>query len=242
MSGKTLQARLTTLARRFWPPLLLLTALIAAWLGGVGQWLGWGTLARHQMALEAWVQAHPLLGPSLYALIYIGVVALSLPEAAVVTVAGGLLFGTLLGGTLAIIGSSIGAVVLFLAIRHHLARAVAAHGGRLVERLRAELEHNGFSYLLAVRLVPVFPFWLVNIAAALSGMRLLPFAAATVLGIIPATFVYASIGAGVGRVLATGGVPDLSLLFTPGILGPLIGAAALALLPVAWRRWKRRDA
>jgi len=242
VSGKELQARLITLGRRFWPPLLLLTALVAAWLGGIGQWLNWSTLARHQMALAAWVQVHPVFAPSLYTLIYLVVVALSLPEAAVVTVAGGLLFGTLLGGALAIIGSSIGAVVLFLAIRHHLAGAVAAHGGRLIDRLRAELEQNGFCYLLAVRLVPVFPFWLVNLAAALSGMRLLPFTAATLIGIIPATFVYASIGAGVGKVLATGGVPDLSLLFSPGILGPLIGAAALALFPVAWRRWKRRHA
>ena len=233
-------ARLIAVLRRFWPPLLLIAALIAAWSAGIGQWLSWGALARHQMALASWVQAHPLFAPSLYALVYIGVVALSLPEAAVVTVAGGLLFGTLLGGMLAVVGSSIGAVVLFLAIRHHLARAVAGRGGRLIDRLRAEIHHNGFSYLLAIRLVPAFPFWLVNLAAGLSGMRLLPFTTATVIGIIPATFVYASIGAGVGKVLAEGGVPDLSLIFSPGIIGPLIGAAALALLPVAWRRWKRR--
>jgi uncharacterized membrane protein YdjX (TVP38/TMEM64 family) len=233
-------ARLLAVLRRFWPPLLLIAALVAAWLAGIGQWLSWGTLARHQLALTAWVQAHPLFAPSLYVLVYIVVVALSLPEAAVVTVAGGLLFGTLLGGMLAVVGSSIGAVMLFLAIRHHLAPAIASRGGRLIDRLRAEIQHNGFSYMLAIRLVPAFPFWLVNLAAGLSGMRLLPFTAATMIGIIPATFVYASIGAGVGKVLAEGGVPDLSLIFSPGILGPLIGAAALALLPVAWRRWRRR--
>jgi uncharacterized membrane protein YdjX (TVP38/TMEM64 family) len=233
-------ARLIAVLRRLWPPLLLIAALITAWSAGIGRWLSWGALAHHQMALTTWVQAHPLFAPSLYALVYIGVVALSLPEAAVVTVAGGLLFGTLLGGMLAVVGSSIGAVVLFLAIRHHLARAVAARGGRLIDRLRTEIHDNGFSYLLAIRLVPAFPFWLVNLAAGLSGMRLLPFTTATVIGIIPATFVYASIGAGVGKVLAEGGVPDLSLIFSPGILGPLIGAAGLALLPVAWRRWKRR--
>lgn len=233
-------ARLLAVLRRFWPPLLLIAALMAAWLGGVGQWLNWGTLARHQTALMTWVQGHPLSAPSLYALVYIVVVALSLPEAAVVTVAGGLLFGTLLGGMLAVVGSSVGAVVLFVAVRHHLARAVAARGGRLIDRLRGEIRHNGFSYLLAIRLVPAFPFWLVNLAAGLSGMRLLPFTAATVIGIVPATFIYASIGAGVGKVLEEGGVPDLSLIFSAGILGPMIGAAALALLPVAWRRWSRR--
>lgn len=228
--------------RRVWPPLLLLAAIAGAWASGGTRLVSWGTLARHQWELAAWVDTHPILAPSLYILAYAVVVALSLPEAAVVSVAGGLLFGTLLGGALAIAGSTIGAIVLFLAIRHHLARAVAARGGRLIDRVRAALERDGFSYLLAIRLVPAFPFWLVNLAAGLSGMRLRPYVSATVLGIIPATFVYASIGAGVGKVLAEGGAPDLSIIFSPGILGPLIGFAALSLLPVAWRRWKRSNA
>jgi len=108
--------------------------------------------------------------------------------------------------------------------------------------VREELRRDGFSYLLAIRLVPAFPFWLVNLAAALSGMRLLPYAAATVIGVTPATFVFASIGAGIGEVLAMGGRPDLSAIFSARILGPLIALALLSLLPVAWRRWKRTDA
>jgi uncharacterized membrane protein YdjX (TVP38/TMEM64 family) len=90
--------------------------------------------------------------------------------------------------------------------------------------------------------VPAFPFWLVNLGAALSGMRLLPYATATVLGIMPATFVYASIGAGLSDVLSAGRAPDLAVIFSPRILGPLIALAALSLLPVAWRRWKRSGA
>ena len=228
--------------RRFWPPLLLLAAIAVAWASGVSRLISWDTLARHQLELAVWVDTHPILAPSLYIVAYAVVVALSLPEAAVVSVAGGLLFGTLLGGTLAIVGSTIGAIVLFLAIRHHLAHAVAARGGRLIDRIRMALARDGFSYLLAIRLVPAFPFWLVNLAAGLSGMRLLPYVSATVLGVIPATFVYTSIGAGVGKVLAEGGAPDLGVIFSPGILVPLVGFAALSLLPVAWRRWKRSDA
>ncbi len=226
----------------FWPPLLLLAAITVAWASGLGHWLNWHTLARNQSELGAWVLAHPIAAPSLYLLGYAAVVTLSLPEAAIVSVAGGLLFGTVFGGVLAIFGSSIGAIVLFLAVRHHLATAIAARGGRLIDRIRCELGRDGFSYLLAIRLVPAFPFWLVNLAAALSGMRLLPYTVATVIGIIPATFVYTSIGAGVGKVLAEGGVPDLNLIFSPGVLGPMVGFAALSLLPVAWRRWKRRHA
>ncbi|HET6195799.1 MAG TPA: VTT domain-containing protein [Acetobacteraceae bacterium] len=175
-------------------------------------------------------------------MIYAGAVLLSLPEAAVLTVAAGLLFGTLSGGILAVLGSSAGAIGLFVAVRYHLADAIAARRGRLLDAAREALQRDGFSYLLALRLVPAFPFWLVNLAAALSGMRLLPYAAATVLGIMPATFVYASIGAGLGDVLATGGRPDLAVIFSPRILGPLIGLALLSLLPVAWRRWRQSDA
>jgi uncharacterized membrane protein YdjX (TVP38/TMEM64 family) len=228
--------------RRFWPLALLLAAIAAAWASGLAQQISWAALARNQAALGAWVGSHPIAAPALYVVIYAAAAALSLPEGAVLTVAGGLLFGTLFGGLLAVAGSTTGAIVLFLAVRHHLAEAIARRGGKFLDRARAGLERDGFSYLLAIRLVPAFPFWLVNLAAALSGMRLLPYAAATLLGILPATFVYASIGAGIGAVLSAGGKPDLAIFFSPHVLGPLVALAALALLPIAWRRWKRSDA
>jgi uncharacterized membrane protein YdjX (TVP38/TMEM64 family) len=230
------------LLRRFWPLALLLAAISAAWAGGLGQNISWASLARNQTTLSAWVASHPVAAPALYVVIYAVAVALSVPESAVLTVAAGLLFGTLFGGILAAGGSTLGAVALFLAVRHHLADAIAARGGRFLGKVRAGLERDGFSYLLAVRLVPAFPFWLVNLSAALAGMRLLPYTAATVIGVLPATFVYASIGAGIGAVLAAGGQPDLEVVFSPHILGPLVALAALSLLPVAWRRWRRPDA
>jgi len=73
-------------------------------------------------------------------------------------------------------------------------------------------------------------------------MRLLPYATATVIGVAPVSFIYASVGAGIGTVLTAGGRPDLGVIFTPHILGPLVALAALSLLPVAWRHWKRSDA
>jgi uncharacterized membrane protein YdjX (TVP38/TMEM64 family) len=230
------------LLRRFWPLLLLLLAIGAAFAAGLPQQLTWATLARNQAVLTSWVAEHPQAAPALYFAAYAVAAALSLPEAAVITVAGGLLFGTLLGGTLAVFGSTLGSVVLFLAARYHLADAMTARAGGFLERVRPRLERDGFSYLLAIRLIPVFPFWLVNLAAALTGIRLLPYVAATLLGIIPATFVYASIGAGVGSVLAAGGEPDLAVIFSPRVLGPLIALAALSLVPVLWRKWRRSDA
>jgi uncharacterized membrane protein YdjX (TVP38/TMEM64 family) len=230
------------LFRRFWPLGLLLVAVIAVWAGGLAQQLTWESLARHQAVLIDWVGAHPLVAPLAYIATYAATVTLSLPESAVLTVAGGLLFGTLSGGILAVIGSTIGATALFLAVRYHLADALASRGGGFLDRLRPGLERDGFSFLLAIRIIPAFPFWLVNLAAALSGIQLLPYVGATVLGIMPATFIYASIGAGIGSVLAVGGRPDLGVVFTPHILGPLLGLGALSLLPIAWRHWKRSDA
>lgn len=230
------------LFRRFWPLGLLFVAIAAVWATGLAQQISWASLARNQAALGTWVDAHPIAAPTVYMAIYAVSVALSMPESAVLTVAGGLLFGTLFGGLLAVIGSSIGATGLFLAVRYHLADAIAARGGRFLDRILPGLQHNSFSYLLALRLLPAFPFWLINIAAGLSGIPLLPFAAATVIGIMPATFLYASVGAGLGNMLAAGDTPNLGIIFTPHILGPLIALAVLSLIPIAWRHWKRSDA
>jgi uncharacterized membrane protein YdjX (TVP38/TMEM64 family) len=229
------------LLRRFWV-VVLLAVLAVAWIVGASEHINWATFARNQAALAGWVASHPILAPLGYLLLYAAAVLLSLPESAVLTVAGGLLFGTLSGGLLAVIGSSAGAIALFLAVRYHLADAIAARRSRFLDAIRTSLHRDGFSYLLAIRLVPAFPFWLVNLAAALSGMRLLPYGAATVIGVIPATFVFASIGDGLGETLAAGDQPDFSVIFSPRILGPLVALAVLSLLPVAWRRWKRSDA
>jgi uncharacterized membrane protein YdjX (TVP38/TMEM64 family) len=227
--------------RRVVPLALLLVALAAFWASGVASQLDWAALARHQATLSAWIARHRVIAPLLYAASYAVLTALSVPEAAVFTVAGGLLFGTLLGGTLAVVGATAGALVLFLAARSAFATGRAARAGSRLTRIRAELQRNGFHYLLAIRLIPLFPFWLVNLAAALAGMRLWAFGAATLIGIIPGTFVFASIGTGVGDVLAAGNRPNLALIFSPPILGPMVALGLLALLPVLWRKWMRRD-
>jgi uncharacterized membrane protein YdjX (TVP38/TMEM64 family) len=153
-----------------------------------------------------------------------------------------LLFGTALGAALAVVGSTSGAVLLVLAARTALGPFLARGAGRLIEGLRPRMRRDGFSYVLALRLIPVVPFWLTNLAAAVAGVRLSHFAAATLIGTIPASTVFASIGAGVGSVLAAGQTPDLLVIFSPPVLLPLLGLAVLALLPVAWRRRRAADA
>jgi uncharacterized membrane protein YdjX (TVP38/TMEM64 family) len=143
------------------------------------------------------------------------------------------------GGVLAMIGATSGAIVLFLIARSAFGDSLARRSGPILGTIRRNLERDGFSYLLAVRLVPLFPFWLVNLGAALGGIGLFPYAAATLIGIAPVTFVLTSIGAGIGAVLAAGQRPDLSILFSWKVLGPLLALAVLSLLPALWRRRQR---
>jgi uncharacterized membrane protein YdjX (TVP38/TMEM64 family) len=217
--------------------LLLLGSGMAAWISA-GPHFGWGVLARHQDSLRQLVSTYPVAAPLVYVLAYVLTAALSLPQATLLTVTGGLLFGPMFGATLTVIGATIGASILLVVARNAMGDALTRRGGRPVAAARAELQQDRFAILLALRLLPLFPFWAVNLAAAAAGMRLTAFVPATALGIAPACFIFSSIGAGVGEVLAAGRAPDMSALAAPRVLLPLLGLAALSLLSVVWRRWR----
>ena len=226
--------------RRLLPLFLILGALAFAYAMGWHQALSWPALAARRAELQEAVAARPLVAALAYVGLYAAAVAVSIPGAVVITVTGGLLFGTVLGAGLAVTGATIGAVLLFLAARSALGPLLAARAGPWLDRLRPGLERDGFNYILALRLIPVVPFWLANLAPALVGMRLAPFALATFIGIIPGTAVFAAIGAGIGHVLDAGGTPDLSIIVSAPVLLPLLALAALSLLPPLWKRWKSR--
>jgi len=228
--------------RRSLPLLAILAVLALAVASGWHRQLSWSALAEQRADLDGLVEAAPLRTALAYVALYAAAVAVSIPGAVVITVTGGLLFGSVAGTALAVTGATIGAVLLFLAARTALGPLLAARAGPLLDRIRPGLARDGFSYLLAVRLIPVVPFWLVNLAPALIGMPLASFAAATWLGIIPGTAVFASIGAGIGHVLDAGGTPDLGQILAPQVILPLLALAALSLAPGLWRRWKARSA
>lgn len=227
--------------RRLWPLALILGGLALAYALGLHRLLTFDALAAHRAALLGFVAARPVLALFGFVAGYIGVVAFSLPGGAVMTLAAGFLFGPWLGAAAAVTGATIGACLLHLLARRVFGDLLARQRGPTLEKLRAGLEADGFWYLLSLRLVPVVPFWLVNLAPSLVDMRLAPYAAATFLGILPGTTVFAGIGAGLGQVFDAGGRPDLSVMFAPGILLPLLGLAALSLLGAWWRGRQRRD-
>src|SRR5262245_3039264 len=161
-------------------------------------------LHAHERALRTATAQHPLLAPVIFVAVYALMVALSIPAAAVMTMAGGFLFGLWLGGALAIVAATMGAVLLFQLARFVIGDAVRTSAGSYVRRMAEGFKRNAFSYLLALRLVPIFPFWAVNLVPALAGVRLRSFAAATLIGIIPGTLAYAAVGDSLGLYFAAG--------------------------------------
>jgi uncharacterized membrane protein YdjX (TVP38/TMEM64 family) len=235
------RAKATTGGWRRWLPLLLLLVALALVYGtGLHRQLSLETLRTQREALQGFVAARPLAAPLVFVLAYAGAVALSLPGALFLTLAGGFLFGTLLGSVLSVTGATIGAVAIFLVARTALGSSLRDRAGPWLKRMEAGFREDAFSYLLVLRLIPLFPFWLVNLVPAALGVRLPTFALATLIGIIPGSLVYTSVGNGLGAVLDHGGEPDIGLILKPQVLGPLLGLAALALLPVLYRRWKAR--
>jgi uncharacterized membrane protein YdjX (TVP38/TMEM64 family) len=225
-------------ARQLVPLGLLVVAGIAFIGAGGHKYLSFTTLAENRDWLRSFVERWGVIAALLYIAVYCLLVALSVPGAVVLTIAGGFLFGIWLGTLCAVIGATLGATAIFLAARAGLG-GLAQRAGRFVGKLEAGFRADAFSYLLVLRLVPVFPFWLVNLVPALVGVRLPTYVLATFLGIIPGTFVYASLGNGVGNVV---GEPDLAILFKPSVLVPIAGLALLALIPVGYKRWRAKKA
>jgi uncharacterized membrane protein YdjX (TVP38/TMEM64 family) len=223
-------------ARRLVPLALLVAAGITFVAVGGHRYLTFAALAENRDWLCGLVQQWGLIAALLYIAVYAVLVALSVPGAAVLTIAGGFLFGTWLGTLCAVLGATLGATGIFLATRAGLG-GLAQRAGPLVGKLEAGFRADAFNYLLVLRLAFVVPFWLVNLVPALVGVRLSTFILATFLGIIPGSFVYASFGNGLGDVV---GDPGIGVLLRPSVLGPIIGLIILALIPVGYKRWRTR--
>jgi uncharacterized membrane protein YdjX (TVP38/TMEM64 family) len=214
--------------------LVLLGILVVAGIAFGYHYLTFAALAENRDWLYSLVARWGFVAAPLYVAIYAMLVALSIPVGAVLTIAGGYLFGTWLGGLSAVVGATLGATGIFLAARAGLG-GLAQRAGPFVGKLEAGFRADAFNYLLVLRLVPIFPFWLVNLVPALVGVRPRSYMLATFLGIIPGTFVYASLGSGLGEIVQE---PDLGIVFHPSVLLPIVGLAVLALIPVAYKHWR----
>lgn len=220
---------------RFLPIALIAAGAIAAFVL-FRDYLSFEALSGHYDALTDWRDRNFALAVAAYMVIYVLAVAFSLPGAVWLTIAGGFMFGIWLGSAITVIAATVGAVAIFLAARTALGDSLRRMTGGWVGRMKAGFREGEVSYLLIMRLVPVVPFFVANVVPAFLGARATTFAWTTLVGIIPGTIVYISIGAGLGEQIGRGEAPDLSVIFEWHILGPLLGLAALASLPLFFGR------
>jgi uncharacterized membrane protein YdjX (TVP38/TMEM64 family) len=229
---------------RFVPLAVIVVCLAAGYALGWQRYLTLDYLAASRLALKETVAANPVTAPLAFMGLYALVVALSIPAASILTIFAGFLFGWFAGGILVALAATAGATVLFLAARTAFGDFFRERAGDRVLRLAKGFEEDAFGYLLALRLAPVFPFFVVNIAPAFFHVRLRTYLAATFLGILPATFVYAYLGRSIDAVLTqayqAGRPVGLADLVSPRVTVALLLLALIALLPVAVQALRRR--
>ena len=243
------------IARRILPLAAIIVVVGAAYLASGGVSLA--ALVRHRVAIDDFVASHRLLAVLSYMGLYIVIVALSVPGAVFLTVTGGFLFGLALGSAAAVISATIGATLIFLAARTALGDPLPRRAGPRANQLARGFRDDAFSYLLFLRLVPAFPFFLVNLVPAFAGVRLGPFIAATAIGIIPGAIVFALAGVGLDSMIAAqknsydqciaASGTDCRLAFdpadvlTPQLIAALVALGLLALMPVVVKYWRARS-
>ena len=215
----------------------LIAILVVAALGAflLRDALSFDTLRNNREALLSFRDANFVGLALIFIVVYVMIVAFSLPGGAVASVTGGFLFGFAMGTAFNVIAATIGASMIFLAARWGLGEMLTAKmnasAGKM-KTLRDGLQENEISVLFLLRLVPAVPFFVANLLPALVGVRFFNFFWTTALGIIPGALVFTWIGVGVGEVFDRGEDPDLSLLWEPQVMGPLLGLAMLAALPI----------
>jgi uncharacterized membrane protein YdjX (TVP38/TMEM64 family) len=240
--------------RRLMP--LLVVAIVAMVIVAMGwhRQLSFEALVRHRSEVEGFVTAHRFAALLLFAGVYVVAVTLSLPGALFLTITGGLLFGTVVGGLTAIVAATMGATLLFLIARSAIGGWLVRRAGALAAALADGFRRDAFHYLLFLRLVPVFPFWIVNLVAALCGVHLGPFVLATAMGVIPGTFAFAFLGASLDsavaaqaselrRCLAAGHAEcpvkiDIMSFLNGELITAFVILGIVALIPVVVRRCK----
>ena len=231
--------RALRLLRRFGP--LLLVAAAVAWVlqRGLLRHVSLDELATHHATLAAYVAAHPWRSLALFVGADIAVTALSLPGSGVLSLAAGFLFGPWLGGAASLVGASIGSTIFFLVCRGAAGDVLARRFGPRVARLEERIRDNAFAYLLSLRLMPAVPLPLTNLAAGLFEAPFRAFVAATVIGMAPASLIFAGLGSALGSMFDHGQRPGADFFWQPQVLWPLVGLMVLALGPALYALLRR---
>jgi uncharacterized membrane protein YdjX (TVP38/TMEM64 family) len=224
--------------KRFAPLILILVGLCAFFALGLDSYLSQQALQENHAALKAFAANHTVLAVAAFIALYAACIAISVPGASFFTIFGGFMFGTLVGGLATIVGATLGATMLFLIARTALGDALRDKAGPSLKKFEAGFREGELSYMFILRLVPLFPFWLVNLAPAFLGVQTRNYVIATFFGIMPATFVFAAAGHIGSDAIARGESLTLSgLLADPKVTFLIAGLIVLALIPILYKRF-----
>lgn len=242
MSEKTAvgPAKRSPLWKRLLPLAFLVAVLIAFFATGLNEYATFDTLKENRETLLAFVRDYFVIAIVLYVVGYAFVTAASVPIASLVTIAGGFLFGSYLGTFMTVLAATIGATALFLLARTAFGEALQERVGPYIRRMEKGFQEDQANYMLFLRLVPVFPFWVVNLAPAFLGVSTRVFVITTFIGIIPGTAVFTIVGAGLGSVFDRGESFSIDSVLTPEILAALAGLGILALVPIVVKKLRKR--
>lgn len=236
--------------------MLLIAGIAAVYLTGLHKYLTFEAFVSRSAAIETFVRDHLILAVIAYMAIYIAVVALSLPGAAAMSITGGFLFGWAISVPTTVVAATAGATIVFQAVKTSFGATLAERAGPMVQKLSHGFAEDAFNYLLFLRLVPVFPFFVVNAVAGLCQVRVKTFVMATAIGIIPGAIAFAYLGTGLGSIitaqtaahdacLAERGAAncklelDPSLLVTRELIISFVVLGVVALLPIAIKHLKK---
>lgn len=225
--------------KQYLPLLLIMGASLAVWTTGLYHSLNFDTLRTYDKDLQQFVAQYFVISVLIYSVVYIAVVGLSLPVATFMTLLGGFLFGQILGTITVVISATLGATILFLAMRSASKSYVQEKAGPWLKKMQQGFQANALYYLWTLRLVPLFPFVAVNLAAAFFQIPLRTFFWGTFIGIIPGSFVYVSMGNALKVVIQD---PNISpnIILEPHIFIGFIGLGILSLLPVLYKHYHRK--
>lgn len=227
---------------RFLPIALVVLALAAFFAFDLDRYFSLDTLRDNREALKAWVAGSPFLALGAFIILYAAAVAISFPGASILTVFGGFLFGLATGVPAIVFAATLGAVIVYFAAKTAAGDFFRERAKGFFAQMEKGFRENELSYMFLLRLAPVFPFWAVNIGAGALGVSLRNYIIGTFFGIVPGSFVYASIGNAAGAAFDAGENVSLSGILTkPTTLLPMVGLAALALLPILLKRFGKKD-
>lgn len=225
--------------KRYLLLIVIIALMIAAYSTGITHLLSFQTLKAHHHNLQAFVNHHFVASLFFFTLIYFVATSLSLPGAAILTICGGLLIPVPWSTICVIIGATAGAIVIFIAAKTALGDILKTRSLKILKKMEKGFQENAVFYLLFLRLVPLFPFWVVNLAPAFFGVQLKHYVWTTFIGIIPGCYIYTQAGAGLADIFNSGETFTIENVLNQKMRIALILLAAFTLIPIIYRRIKR---